>query len=185
MSKQILVEKSLMGWKEVEYEVVRDVADNCVTVCNMENFDPLGIHTGTKAKHSMTCWHNCLQAVMHRFMFYFLSNVVVSPLFHRLIQLFAFCIVSSSKPHISSLGTLLQGERVFFLLFSCTPVVLLHQVYCVPDKMTDVVDSCCPCVISLSCFSRSTKALKVDKPVDSIHTADILDFYRLRYLKCN
>uniref|UniRef100_A0AAQ4PWD5 Carbamoyl phosphate synthase arginine-specific large chain n=1 Tax=Gasterosteus aculeatus aculeatus TaxID=481459 RepID=A0AAQ4PWD5_GASAC len=46
MSKQILVERSLMGWKEVEYEVVRDVADNCVTVCNMENFDPLGIHTG-------------------------------------------------------------------------------------------------------------------------------------------
>ncbi|XP_067264893.1 carbamoyl-phosphate synthase [ammonia], mitochondrial [Chanodichthys erythropterus] len=46
MSKQILVEKSLLGWKEVEYEVVRDVADNCVTVCNMENFDPLGIHTG-------------------------------------------------------------------------------------------------------------------------------------------
>lgn len=46
MSNQILVEKSLLGWKEVEYEVVRDVADNCVTVCNMENFDPLGIHTG-------------------------------------------------------------------------------------------------------------------------------------------
>lgn len=50
MSKQILVERSLMGWKEVEYEVVRDVADNCVTVCNMENFDPLGIHTGTTSK---------------------------------------------------------------------------------------------------------------------------------------
>lgn len=46
MSSQVLVEKSLMGWKEVEYEVVRDIADNCVTVCNMENFDPLGIHTG-------------------------------------------------------------------------------------------------------------------------------------------
>ncbi|CAL8342208.1 unnamed protein product [Boreogadus saida] len=46
MSRQILVEKALMGWKEVEYEVVRDIADNCVTVCNMENFDPLGIHTG-------------------------------------------------------------------------------------------------------------------------------------------
>ncbi|KAG7463959.1 hypothetical protein MATL_G00182150 [Megalops atlanticus] len=46
MSCQVLVEKSLLGWKEVEYEVVRDVADNCVTVCNMENFDPLGIHTG-------------------------------------------------------------------------------------------------------------------------------------------
>ncbi|XP_061648850.1 carbamoyl-phosphate synthase [ammonia], mitochondrial isoform X3 [Phyllopteryx taeniolatus] len=46
MSSQILVEKSMLGWKEVEYEVVRDVADNCVTVCNMENFDPLGIHTG-------------------------------------------------------------------------------------------------------------------------------------------
>jgi len=43
---QILVEKSLKGWKEVEYEVVRDQYDNCITVCNMENFDPLGIHTG-------------------------------------------------------------------------------------------------------------------------------------------
>lgn len=50
MTKQILVEKSLLGWKEVEYEVVRDVADNCVTVCNMENFDPLGIHTGTNVE---------------------------------------------------------------------------------------------------------------------------------------
>jgi len=45
-SPQILVERSMLGWKEVEYEVVRDVYDNCVTVCNMENFDPLGIHTG-------------------------------------------------------------------------------------------------------------------------------------------
>lgn len=46
MSNQILIEKSLLGWKEIEYEVVRDAADNCVTVCNMENFDPLGVHTG-------------------------------------------------------------------------------------------------------------------------------------------
>ncbi|MDA3844441.1 MAG: carbamoyl-phosphate synthase (glutamine-hydrolyzing) large subunit [Candidatus Kapabacteria bacterium] len=45
-SKQILVEESLKGWKEIEYEVVRDKYDNCITVCNMENFDPLGIHTG-------------------------------------------------------------------------------------------------------------------------------------------
>ena len=45
-SPQVLVEKSLKGWKEIEYEVVRDKYDNCITVCNMENFDPLGIHTG-------------------------------------------------------------------------------------------------------------------------------------------
>lgn len=45
-SEQILVEESLKGWKEIEYEVVRDRFDNCITVCNMENFDPLGIHTG-------------------------------------------------------------------------------------------------------------------------------------------
>lgn len=45
-SPQILIEKSLKGWKEIEYEVVRDRYDNCITVCNMENFDPLGIHTG-------------------------------------------------------------------------------------------------------------------------------------------
>lgn len=45
-SPQILVEESLKGWKEIEYEVVRDCYDNCITVCNMENFDPLGIHTG-------------------------------------------------------------------------------------------------------------------------------------------
>ena len=46
VSPQVLVEKSLKGWKEIEYEVVRDRYDNCITVCNMENFDPLGIHTG-------------------------------------------------------------------------------------------------------------------------------------------
>ncbi|KAK3833571.1 MAG: carbamoyl-phosphate synthase [Linnemannia gamsii] len=46
LSPQILVEKSMKGWKEVEYEVVRDAANNCITVCNMENFDPLGTHTG-------------------------------------------------------------------------------------------------------------------------------------------
>ncbi|KAI9741118.1 MAG: carbamoyl-phosphate synthase (glutamine-hydrolyzing) cpa2 [Cirrosporium novae-zelandiae] len=46
LSPQILVEKSLKGWKEVEYEVVRDGSNNCITVCNMENFDPLGVHTG-------------------------------------------------------------------------------------------------------------------------------------------
>jgi carbamoyl-phosphate synthase large subunit/carbamoyl-phosphate synthase small subunit len=45
-SPQVLVERSLRGWKEIEYEVVRDAKDNCITVCNMENFDPLGIHTG-------------------------------------------------------------------------------------------------------------------------------------------
>ena len=45
-SNQLLIEKSLKGWKEIEYEVVRDQYDNCITVCNMENFDPLGIHTG-------------------------------------------------------------------------------------------------------------------------------------------
>ncbi|GAB1603066.1 carbamoyl-phosphate synthase [ammonia], mitochondrial-like [Argonauta hians] len=46
VTKQVLIEKSLLGWKEVEYEVVRDCQDNCITVCNMENFDPLGVHTG-------------------------------------------------------------------------------------------------------------------------------------------
>ena len=45
-SPQVLIEEYLTGWKEVEYEVVRDRYDNCVTVCNMENFDPMGIHTG-------------------------------------------------------------------------------------------------------------------------------------------
>jgi carbamoyl-phosphate synthase large subunit len=45
-SPQVLIEESLKGWKEIEYEVVRDQYDNCITVCNMENFDPLGIHTG-------------------------------------------------------------------------------------------------------------------------------------------
>lgn len=46
MANQVLVEKSLLGWKEVEYEVVRDSTNNCVTICNMENLDPLGVHTG-------------------------------------------------------------------------------------------------------------------------------------------
>jgi len=42
----VIVDRSLRGWKELEYEVVRDNKDNCITVCNMENFDPVGIHTG-------------------------------------------------------------------------------------------------------------------------------------------
>ena len=42
----MLVERSLLGWKEIEYEVMRDGADNCITICNMENFDPMGVHTG-------------------------------------------------------------------------------------------------------------------------------------------
>ena len=46
VSPQVLIERSMKGWKEIEYEVVRDIRDNCITVCNMENFDPLGIHTG-------------------------------------------------------------------------------------------------------------------------------------------
>lgn len=46
MTNQILVEKSVIGWKEIEYEVVRDAADNCITVCNMENVDAMGVHTG-------------------------------------------------------------------------------------------------------------------------------------------
>merc|ERR1719498_1253380 len=46
VAPQILVEKSMIGWKEVEYEVVRDSSNNCITVCNMENFDALGVHTG-------------------------------------------------------------------------------------------------------------------------------------------
>ena len=45
-SPQVIIDKSLRGWKEIEYEVVRDGNDNCITVCNMENFDPMGIHTG-------------------------------------------------------------------------------------------------------------------------------------------
>lgn len=48
MTNQILIDKSLKGWKEIEYEVVRDKFDNCITVCNMENIDPLGIHTGKR-----------------------------------------------------------------------------------------------------------------------------------------
>ena len=48
LTNQALIEKSLLGWKEIEYEVVRDASDNCVTVCNMENFDPLGVHTGVE-----------------------------------------------------------------------------------------------------------------------------------------
>jgi carbamoyl-phosphate synthase large subunit len=44
-SSQVIIDESLKGWKEVEYEVVRDKNDNCITVCNMENFDPMGIHT--------------------------------------------------------------------------------------------------------------------------------------------
>lgn len=101
MSSQILVEKSLLGWKEVEYEVVRDIADNCVTVCNMENFDPLGIHTGADessvgpnraAVFSLLC---CFAGKHVSLLFVFCSS-----------QLF-FCLLRR-LPH---------NEPVFFFLF--------------------------------------------------------------------
>jgi len=46
MNQEVLVEQCLLGWKEIEYEVMRDAADNCITICNMENIDPMGVHTG-------------------------------------------------------------------------------------------------------------------------------------------
>ena len=54
-SKQILVEESLKGWKEIEFEVIRDKNDHCFTVASMENFDPLGIHTGESIVVAPTC----------------------------------------------------------------------------------------------------------------------------------
>lgn len=51
-SDQIIIDQDLRGWKEVEYEVVRDNRDNCITVCNMENFDPLGVHTGQSSHNA-------------------------------------------------------------------------------------------------------------------------------------
>lgn len=55
MTNQILVEKSVVGWKEIEYEVVRDAADNCIAVCNMENIDAMGVHTG-RLGHRVAHW---------------------------------------------------------------------------------------------------------------------------------
>lgn len=62
MTNQILVEKSVTGWKEIEYEVVRDANDNCVTVCNMENVDAMGVHTGRQEifKHYGNAFNSCL-----------------------------------------------------------------------------------------------------------------------------
>lgn len=55
MTNQILVEKSVVGWKEIEYEVVRDAADNCIAVCNMENIDAMGVHTGRLGHRVAQC----------------------------------------------------------------------------------------------------------------------------------
>ena len=72
-SPQVLIEENLKGWKEIEYEVVRDMYDNCVTVCNMENVDPLGIHTGesiviapsqTLTNHEYHFWREISQKVI-------------------------------------------------------------------------------------------------------------------------
>lgn len=106
MSSQILVEKSLLGWKEVEYEVVRDVADNCVTVCNMENFDPLGIHTGTtNAVHtSFLCVLKTTTGVYFVVSFTVFSSVVCPTVW---IQ---FCLLLYSLCLCLSLGRLPQDE---------------------------------------------------------------------------
>lgn len=55
MTNQILVEKSVVGWKEIEYEVVRDAVDNCIAVCSMENIDAMGVHTG-RLGHRLAHW---------------------------------------------------------------------------------------------------------------------------------
>lgn len=62
MTNQILVERSVTGWKEIEYEVVRDSDDNCVTVCNMENVDAMGVHTGRQRilKNHSNAFSSCL-----------------------------------------------------------------------------------------------------------------------------
>ena len=62
MTNQILVEKSVTGWKEIEYEVVRDANDNCVTVCNMENVDAMGVHTGRQGifKQYGNAFNSCI-----------------------------------------------------------------------------------------------------------------------------
>ena len=72
LSNQILIEQSLLGWKEIEYEVVRDAADNCVTVCNMENFDPLGVHTGITDHAVQRVFDKCLEyQICLQILFYF------------------------------------------------------------------------------------------------------------------
>lgn len=110
MSSQILVEKSLLGWKEVEYEVVRDVADNCVTVCNMENFDPLGIHTGNGTKTtrdvlSFRLLHMCMLC------YCLLYPVLLCPIHSCL--LFVFC-----RPQTNPSGEAAAG-RAHFLFALC------------------------------------------------------------------
>ena len=92
-SQQVLVEKSLRGWKEIEYEVVRDRYDNCITVCNMENFDPLGIHTG--------------------------ESIVVAPSqtltnheYHKLRALAIRIIRHIKRPPFSLLSTRIEGDRL-------------------------------------------------------------------------
>jgi carbamoyl-phosphate synthase large subunit len=86
---QILVEESLKGWKEVEYEVVRDRFDNCITVCNMENFDPLGIHTGESIviapSQTLTNseYHKLRELSIRIIGISIVGNVMFSTLFHQ------------------------------------------------------------------------------------------------------
>ena len=96
LSNQILIEKSLLGWKEIEYEVVRDAADNCITVCNMENFDPLGVHTGTvyvyNASHDEYAYNADSQGF--RRLHYFCSIKHLGILLHLLIGILVQCRLS-------------------------------------------------------------------------------------------
>lgn len=157
MSSQILVEKSLLGWKEVEYEVVRDVADNCVTVCNMENFDPLGIHTGTDTwseGHISTqpfLYFHC--TLFHCVWFSSVCFYSVLKQTHRLPLSLSLCL---------SLGRLLQA-CFLFALFRSRKLLMLTKCYCVPGYgCISVFESYCPHFIFLSCFCSSRKALRIN-----------------------
>lgn len=126
MSSQILVEKSLLGWKEVEYEVVRDIADNCVTVCNMENFDPLGIHTGTE-KYST---HWCVpQTVVLCFVVPF---TVSSSAVHESVQFPVCMLLSSSNRLLPFSGEAASGWACFLFalgrLFMSTKFTVYQDV---------------------------------------------------------
>lgn len=159
MSSQILVEKSLLGWKEVEYEVVRDVADNCVTVCNMENFDPLGIHTGTDT------WSEGHISTQLLYLFICLLYPVPLCLIQFCLLLFYSVLKQTHRLPLSvclSLERLLQA-CFLFALFRWRRLLMLTKCYCVPGYgCIGVSESCCPHFSFLSCFCSSRKALKIN-----------------------
>lgn len=145
-SPQILVERSMLGWKELEYEVVRDAADNCITVCNMENFDPLGVHTGdsivvapsqTLSNHDYHMLRDTAIKVVRHLKIVGECNIQYA--LHPDTK--EYCIIEVN-PRLSRSSALASKATGYPLAFIAAKLALGHQLPDLRNKVTENTTAC-------------------------------------------